>query len=287
VRILIVDDSQAMTAIVRRSVMAAGIELLEIETAKSGAEALDCLQRFQPDLVLTDWHMPGMSGLEMVQNMRQLGFTDTHVGFITTEAKPELMAESKRNGADFFLNKPFRDEELWEHLHKLSAELAKKAPPGKPVLLDALTVTTKGLIKLIPFRLVEQQMTPSDLSDMNLLALYTYEGSKSPMAIGVLDIHSVIMVGAGALAMQPADVKKFMISNKPTAEMQAQSAKFMGMVAGLMKTPVDAPVTMLKQSLVSRDFPKLQELLKRNRGASFFRIDIPGYGIGRMGFILV
>lgn len=287
-KILIVDDSPAMTAIVRRSVLAAGVYGLEVATARSGAEALDNLQAFQPDLVLTDWHMPGMSGLEMVQTMRQLGFTDVRVGFITSEVKPELVAESQRNGADFFLHKPFADDELWKHLHKLAAELdKKKVVSGKPVMLDALTATTKNLLNQIPFRLVEQPMMASDLTDMILLALYGNEGSKSPVAIGVLDVHSLIIVGAGALTMQPADVKKFMAAQKYTADMQGQAAKFMGAVAGLMKTPSDAQVIMLKQSMVSREFPKLQELLKRNRGSSFFRIDVPGYGSGRMGFILV
>jgi CheY-like chemotaxis protein len=288
VRILIVDDSLAMTAIVRRSVIAAGIESLEIETARSGAEGLDCLQRFKPDLVLTDWHMPGMSGLEMVQNMRQMGFTDTRVGFITTEAKPELLAESKRNGADFVLNKPFRDEELWELIRKFTSEMpAEKPSPSKPVGLEDLIAATKNLIKLVPFRMVQQEMTSADLTDMNLLALYYQKESKTPVAIGVMEIHSVIIVGAGTLAMQPAEVKKYITSKKPTTDMQAQAAQFLEMVAGLLQTPLGVPVHLQKQSLVNRDFPKLQDLLTRNRGASFFRIDIPGYGSGRMSFILV
>jgi hypothetical protein len=44
---------------------------------------------------------------------------------------------------------------------------------------------------------------------------------------------------------------------------------------------------MLKQSLVSKDFAKLQELLRHNRGQAYFKLDIPGYGSGRMGFLLV
>ena len=180
-KILIVDDSPAMTAIVRRSVLAAGVYGLEVATARSGAEALDNLQAFQPDLVLTDWHMPGMSGLEMVQTMRQLGFTDVRVGFITSEVKPELVAESQRNGADFFLHKPFADDELWKHLHKLAAELdKKKVVSGKPVMLDALTATTKNLLNQIPFRLVEQPMMASDLTDMILWPCMATRARRAP-----------------------------------------------------------------------------------------------------------
>jgi len=79
-KILIVDDSRAMQAIVRRSVLASGFGDVEVSAAASGAEALERLDGFTPDLILTDWHMPGMTGLEMVQNMRQLGLTNTIVG---------------------------------------------------------------------------------------------------------------------------------------------------------------------------------------------------------------
>ena len=51
--------------------------------ASNGQEALDVLNTFKPDLLITDWHMPKVSGLELLQTMRQSGMTDIQVGFIT------------------------------------------------------------------------------------------------------------------------------------------------------------------------------------------------------------
>lgn len=286
-KILIVDDSRAMRAIVRRAVLGSGLELLEIETAESGQEALSRVQNFQPDLVLTDWHMPGMSGLEMVQNMRQRGLNDIHVGFITTESQNSRMDEALRTGADFFLNKPFKDEELRDLLMTVAQKIASAPAPLKPIALTALTSLVRSTVNEIPFRLVEQDMTPAHLTAENLLALYRSESTKSLVAVAVMDIHCVTMVGAGKMAFQPATVKPYMDSGKPSPEMQAHAGTFLGSAASFMKAPVDGAITMLKQSMVTSDFAKLQELFKQNRGCSYFRLDIPGYGSGRMGFLLV
>ena len=69
-KILIVDDSKAMRMIVRRTLRQAGLEDNELDEAANGAEALDALRRASFDLVLSDWNMPVMSGIELLQTMR-------------------------------------------------------------------------------------------------------------------------------------------------------------------------------------------------------------------------
>jgi len=89
-QILIVDDSRAIQAIIRRVVEGIGYASLEIRVAASGRDALEQIDLRAPDLVITDWHMPNMSGIEMFQTMRQNGHRDIKVGFITTESSPTL-----------------------------------------------------------------------------------------------------------------------------------------------------------------------------------------------------
>ena len=286
-KILIVDDSRAMQAIVRRAVMETGIDPLDIQTASSGHDALNQVQSFKPDVVLTDWHMPGMTGLQMVQTMRQMGLRDTYVGFVTTETQNDRVQEALNNGANFVLNKPFKDEELREKLGAIVNKISAKPIIFKPITLEGLTTVVRETLKEVPFRLVEKELTSADLSNENLLALYRSETTKALTAVAVLDLPAMTMMGAGALGMQPADVKPLIETESPTEDIQNQAADFLGRAATAMRAEKPGELSMLKQSLVSKDFAKLQELLRHNRGQAYFKLDIPGYGSGRMGFLLV
>ena len=286
-KILIVDDSRAMQAIVRRAVMETGIDPLDIQTASSGHDALNQVQSFKPDVVLTDWHMPGMTGLQMVQTMRQMGLRDTYVGFVTTETQNDRVQEALNNGANFVLNKPFKDEELREKLGAIANKISAKPIIFKPITLEGLTAVVRETLKEVPFRLVEKELTSADLSNENLLALYRSETTKALTAVAVLDLPALTMMGAGALGMQPADVKPLIETESPTEDIQNQAADFLGRAATAMRAEKPGELSMLKQSLVSKDFAKLQELLRHNRGQAYFKLDIPGYGSGRMGFLLV
>ena len=286
-KILIVDDSRAMQAIVRRAVMETGIDPLDIQTASSGHDALNQVQSFKPDVVLTDWHMPGMTGLQMVQTMRQMGLRDTYVGFVTTETQNDRVQEALNNGANFVLNKPFKDEELREKLGAIANKISAKPIIFKPITLEGLTAVVRETLKEVPFRLVEKELTSADLSNENLLALYRSETTKALTAVAVLDLPAMTMMGAGALGMQPADVKPLIETESPTEDIQNQAADFLGRAAAAMRAEKPGELSMLKQSLVSKDFAKLQELLRHNRGQAYFKLDIPGYGSGRMGFLLV
>ena len=286
-KILIVDDSRAMQAIVRRAVIETGIDALDIQTASSGHDALNQVQSFKPDVVLTDWHMPGMTGLQMVQTMRQMGLRDTYGGFVTTETQNDRVQEALNNGANFVLNKPFKDEELREKLGAIANKISTKPIIFKPITLEGLTAVVRETLKEVPFRLVEKELTSADLSNENLLALYRSETTKALTAVAVLDLPAMTMMGAGALGMQPADVKPLIETESPTEDIQNQAADFLGRAAAAMRAEKPGELSMLKQSLVSKDFAKLQELLRHNRGQAYFKLDIPGYGSGRMGFLLV
>jgi len=147
-QILIVDDSRAIQAIIRRVVEGIGYASLEIRVAASGRDALEQIDLRAPDLVITDWHMPNMSGIEMFQTMRQNGHRDIKVGFITTESSPELLQEARSNGAVFILNKPFRDEQLVREITAalpVEARLRSVAAPTLPPTAPTDTPTAAAV----------------------------------------------------------------------------------------------------------------------------------------------
>ena len=107
--ILIVDDSAAMRMMVVRTLRQAGFGGHDIEQAGDGAEALDAIRSSTPDLVLADWNMPNMTGLELLQALREDG-NDVTFGFITTEATPPMRAKAAEAGAKFLISKPITVE---------------------------------------------------------------------------------------------------------------------------------------------------------------------------------
>ena len=104
--ILIVDDSKAMRSLVTRAVKAAGFSDATYREAGNGVEAMAAIRATMPDLVLTDWNMPEMSGFELIQAIRAEGF-GVKIGMVTSEADPGLREQALQAGALFLLYKPF------------------------------------------------------------------------------------------------------------------------------------------------------------------------------------
>ncbi|MBU0742371.1 response regulator [bacterium] len=114
-KILIVDDSRAMRRIIQRTLRQAGFKGYEIVEAENGAEALDLVRSESPDLILSDWHMPVMSGLEFKRALNEADL-DIPFGFITSENTLEMRAVAAEAGADFLLAKPFTPNDMAQAL---------------------------------------------------------------------------------------------------------------------------------------------------------------------------
>jgi len=113
--ILLVDDSRTMRMIVQRAIRQAGFRGLVIEEAESGPQALEKMAAKQPRLVLSDWNMPEMLGVELLQRLRAAG---NHVpfGFITSEASAEIRKLAVDAGARFLITRPFIPEDFQDAL---------------------------------------------------------------------------------------------------------------------------------------------------------------------------
>jgi two-component system, chemotaxis family, chemotaxis protein CheY len=110
-KVLIVDDSTAMRSIVRRTLRQAGYGEWEVVEARNGREALEAIFRETPDLVLSDWNMPEMGGLELLQAARAAG-SRVNFGFITSEGTPAFRHQAAESGALFLVTKPFSPDAL-------------------------------------------------------------------------------------------------------------------------------------------------------------------------------
>jgi two-component system chemotaxis response regulator CheY len=108
-KILVVDDSKAMRMIVRRTLRQAGFDGHDVQEAGDGAEALGVIDSWKPDLVLSDWNMPNMSGIDLLRTMRGKGDSRAF-GFVTSEGTAEMRKLAADNGALFLIAKPFDEE---------------------------------------------------------------------------------------------------------------------------------------------------------------------------------
>ena len=102
---LIVDDSRVIRKVSRHIVEALG---LEVDEAANGQEALDKCSQAMPDLVLLDWNMPVMSGIEFLVKLRERpDGKSPKVIFCTTENDVAHIRQAIDAGADEYVMKPF------------------------------------------------------------------------------------------------------------------------------------------------------------------------------------
>lgn len=105
-KILVVDDSKAMRMIVLRTLRQAGYGDHTLVEAGNGVEALNALRAGPYDLVLSDWNMPEMNGIELLRNVRKESIP-CKFGFVTSEGTPEMRQTALDAGALFLIAKPF------------------------------------------------------------------------------------------------------------------------------------------------------------------------------------
>jgi two-component system chemotaxis response regulator CheY len=109
VKILIADDSKAMRMIVIRTMRQAGLDGHDIIEAENGKEALELTQKNAPDLILSDWNMPEMTGIEFLKALRATG-SQIPFCFVTSEGSAEMRTAADAAGALGLIAKPFTPE---------------------------------------------------------------------------------------------------------------------------------------------------------------------------------
>lgn len=129
-KFLVVDDFSTMRRIVRNLLKELGF--VNVDEAEDGVVALRKLQDGDFDFVVSDWNMPNMDGLTMLQNVRaNEALKNIPVLMVTAEAKKENIVAAAQAGASGYIVKPFTAAVLEEKLNKIfqnmQAKIAVKA----------------------------------------------------------------------------------------------------------------------------------------------------------------
>ena len=118
--VLIVDDYKTMLRIIRN--LLKQIDFNNVEEAADGSEALAKLRAGQYGLVISDWNMQPMTGLQLLQEVRaDARLKDTPFIMITAESKAENVVAAKQAGVSNYIVKPFNAETLKEKIEKVLA----------------------------------------------------------------------------------------------------------------------------------------------------------------------
>lgn len=125
-KFLVVDDFSTMRRIVRNLLKELGFT--NVDEAEDGAVALQKLNSTAFDFVVTDWNMPNMDGLTLLQTIRQTPhLRHLPVLMITAEAKKENIIAAAQAGASGYIVKPFTAATMAEKLEKIFEKIGKKA----------------------------------------------------------------------------------------------------------------------------------------------------------------
>lgn len=114
-KILVADDSKAMRMIVVRTLRQAGYAGHDVVEAENGREALDLVGTEAPDLILSDWNMPEMTGIEFLRALRGSGSAIPFC-FVTSEGSEEMRTIALQAGAVALITKPFTAESFADAL---------------------------------------------------------------------------------------------------------------------------------------------------------------------------
>ncbi len=325
---LIVDDSRAIQAIIKRSISAAGYETASVQSASNGQAALEALERMTPDLLITDWHMPGMSGLELIQVVKQTRGDQIQVGLVTTEVSPDMLRQARDSGAAFILQKPFNDAELLESIRRIvgpprqGGKPAAATPPAtapapaaapatdneadelaaaiqaaggsepaaladNDTMLAHLVRSLGEMVRQVPFRLVESNLPAIDkLSAKVLLCLYATD-QRPGHALGLMDAQAVCMLGAATSGLTPAVAKPLVLMADPARGTVDQAIQYMRQAIGAMHPDSPTKPALSAGNMVPRSMGKLSSALEKNQCVRAYKLSIPGYGEGRIAFVLL
>jgi two-component system chemotaxis response regulator CheY len=123
-RFLVVDDFSTMRRIVRNLLKELGF--VNVQEAEDGVDALAKLRANEFDFVVSDWNMPNMTGLELLQNIRaDAKLKHLPVLMVTAEAKKENIIQAAQAGASGYVVKPFTAATLDEKLKKIFLNMNK------------------------------------------------------------------------------------------------------------------------------------------------------------------
>lgn len=121
---LVCDDDSSFRTVVRDMLEGLGARVIE---ARDGQEALSIFMKEKIDLVVTDFLMPKLDGLQMIRNIRMTGSKGSvPIVLMSAISKSHMLADSPEWGPDHYINKPFKPKKMAKLLDRVVSDLQKR-----------------------------------------------------------------------------------------------------------------------------------------------------------------
>lgn len=277
-KILIVDDSKAMQHIVKRGLEKLGYDDLEMVLASSGKDALELAKEWQPKLILSDWHMPEMTGLELMHELSK-AMLDIDIGFVTTESSPERIKEATDAGALFVVSKPFDVETLHNAVLPVLQRTGAKNTSldlEEPVSQDnkklEISLPKSGslqkALKLLTVKEIEVSTTDIDDPNNNwlpcIIGLFGLDNQKNIKIVVVFDILAAMILGADSETISRTMIDSAIKDKVIPKNVITNCERALHMISLVINRDVsDHELTMISMSTLTTNVDKLAVLVGR------------------------
>ena len=273
-----------MRMIVMRELRKAGYETRDVLEAENGRAALERIREGGVDLVLSDWNMPEMSGMNLLQALRREG-NKVPFGFVTSESTPLMHRDALDAGADFVVTKPFSADSLSRQVD-LALEGRRQADGlGAAIAGDQATLASV-LVDLLGRAVTTTPSGPPRLGLAGAIACYRSDSS-GRTALLVTEMGVAAAVGA-ALSRLPAEEAENYASEGDLPEVLRQNLHEVANV--LSKVVPRFEERWLLEGLavvrVLREYPELQRIDPSWWNAPQ-EVRVAGYPSGRAGFLFL
>lgn len=170
-KILVIEDERNVAAMIQSLMVAEGYECL---TAFDGLQGLKQFEVQQPNLVILDWNLPGVNGIDLCTRIRQSRLVDPYILMLTARQSEDDRLDGFSSGVDDYMSKPFRPKELTVRVRSLLRRELRHPAEAEVIIQtsflridpESLTVDVRG-VESEPFRPLKVKLSSREF---NLLA---------------------------------------------------------------------------------------------------------------------
>lgn len=280
--VVIADDSRAMRMIVRKTIREAGYGHAEVREAEDGAAALELIRSWAPDLLMTDWNMPNMGGLELLKALQSDRFGGA-CGVVSSAATPEMRAAANEAGARFVIQKPFTPHSFQQALMSVGFKPANAVMSGGgsaasfTVSADGIRASLAGVYKR---DLKISGAEPINVRDTGLCAYGVYELDGNAQGFVIMEVSLAVSLAA-ALSLIPRGVAeaaaKSGVVDEDLRGNLHEAFNLMCRAAG-----AGGKAAQLTKVDIAGEIPLFLRAFSRKCRRADVHVAVPGYGEGRM-----
>lgn len=278
--VVIADDSRAMRMLVRKTLRDAGFTKTEIREASDGQEALTLIREWMPDLVMTDWNMPNMGGLELLQALKEESFTGKAV-VVSSAASPDMLVTAAEAGAESVIQKPFTPERFQNTLVRIGFKPNAEATVEQGVA-DKIDLSPRGVAAALS-RAYRRPLKITEGAPLNLrmpkCVHAVYEDEGEVCAVVVMELEIAGHLGA-ALSLIPKTAVKDFLAGKIQPEVKENVHEVFNLLSRVVG--IDGRAAKLTEVHIGGDVPIFLRAFARKKADRIsVLLDLQGYGSGR------